>query len=101
MLTDAESERTLLQKARRALQAELEGIKLDMVNAHKMSSGDFQKLQLKKQDLERSLEEQEDRVDMAFECMKRAEAHANECQVELDRIRVENSELDRLNECKQ
>jgi myosin heavy chain 9/10/11/14 len=97
VLTDAESERTLLQKARRALQAELEGIKLDTVDAHKMSSGDFQKLQLKKQDLERSLEEQEDRVDMAFERMKRAEAHANECQVELDRIRVENSELDRLN----
>lgn len=97
VLTDAESERTLLQKARRALQAELEGIKLDTVDAHKMSSGDFQKLQLKKLDLERSLEEQEDRVDMAFERMKRAEAHANECQVELDRIRVENSELDRLN----
>ena len=94
VLTDAESERILLQKARRALQAELEGIKLDTVDTNK---GDYQKLQLKKQDLERSLEEQEDRVGMAFDRMKRAEAHANECQVELDKIRVENSELDRLN----
>ena len=41
--------------------------------------------------------EQEDRVDLAFDRMKRAEAHANECQVELDKIRVENSELERLN----
>jgi len=92
-VTHAESERTLLQKARRALQAKLEGIKLDTVDTNK---GDYQKLQLKKQDLERSLEEQEDRVGMAFDRMKRAEAHANECQVELDKIRVENSELDRL-----
>jgi myosin protein heavy chain len=96
VLADAESERILLQKARRALQAELES--MDTVDANKMSSGrDYQRLQLKKQDLERSLEEQEDRVDMAFDRMKRAEAHANECQVELDKIRLENSELDRLN----
>jgi myosin protein heavy chain len=97
VLADAESERILLQKARRALQAELES--MDTVDANnKMSSGrDYQRLQLKKQDLERSLEEQGDRVDMAFDRMKRAEAHANECQVELDKIRVENSELDRLN----
>jgi myosin protein heavy chain len=96
VLADAESERNLLQKARRALQAELES--MDTVDANKMSSGrDYQRLQLKKQDLERSLEEQEDRFDMAFERMKKAEAHANDCQVELDKIRVENSELDRLN----
>lgn len=98
VLTDAESERSLLQKARRALQAELEGIKLDTVDAHKMSSDqEFQRLRLKKQDLERSLEEQADRVGMSFDRMKKAEAHANDCQVELDKIRLENSELDRLN----
>jgi len=33
---------------------------------------------------------------MAFDHMKRAEVPANECQVELDKIRVENSELDRF-----
>ncbi|KAF7964629.1 hypothetical protein HWV62_4762, partial [Athelia sp. TMB] len=98
VLTDAESERSLLQKARRALQQELEGIKLDTVDAHKMTSDqEFQRMRLQKQDLERSLEEQSDRVGMAFERMKKAEAHANDCQVELDKIRMENSDLDRLN----
>ncbi|EGN94343.1 hypothetical protein SERLA73DRAFT_188181 [Serpula lacrymans var. lacrymans S7.3] len=98
VLNDAEADRAMLQKARRALQAELEGIKLDHVDANKMTSDrELQKLQLKKQDLERSLEEQEDRVAMAFERMKKAESHANECQIELGNVRVENSELDKLN----
>jgi myosin protein heavy chain len=98
VLNDAEADRAMLQKARRSLQAELEGIKLDHVDATKMTSDrELQKLQLKKQDLERSLEEQEDRVAMAFDRLKRAEAHANESQLELDRIRVENTELDRVN----
>lgn len=98
VLNDAEADRAMLQKARRSLQAELEGIKLEHVDATKMTSDrELQKLQLKKQDLERSLEEQEDRVVMAFDRLKRAEAHANESQLELDRIRVENTELDRMN----
>lgn len=98
VLDDAEADRSLLQKARRALQAELETIKLDHVDTNKMSSDrEFQRLQLKKQDLERSLEEQEDRVANAFDRMKKAESYANECQVELGKVRVENSELDRLN----
>ena len=70
----------------------------DTVDASKMSSDrELQMLQLKKQDLERALEEQGDRVEMAFERMKKAEGHAQECQVELGRVRVENSELDKLN----
>ncbi|KAF8880496.1 class II myosin [Infundibulicybe gibba] len=98
VLDDAEADRALLQKARRALQAELETIKLDHVDTNKMSSDrEFQRLQLKKQDLERSLEEQEDRVTNATDRMKKAEAHANDCQIELGKVRVENSELDRLN----
>ncbi|KAG6866166.1 hypothetical protein C0991_008120 [Blastosporella zonata] len=98
VLDDAEADRALLQKARRALQAELETIKLDHVDTNKLSSDtEFQRLQLKKQDLERSLEEQEDRVSSAFERMKKAEAYANDCQTELGKVRVENSELDRLN----
>lgn len=98
VLNDAEADRVLLQKARRALQAELDAIKLDSMDASKLSSDtELQRLQLEKQDLERSLEEQEDRVTMAFERMKKAEAHANECQMELGKVRVENSELDKLN----
>ncbi|KAK2467941.1 hypothetical protein APHAL10511_000236 [Amanita phalloides] len=98
VLDDAEADRALLQKARRALQAELETIKLDHVDFSKLSTDqEFQRLQLKKQDLERSLEEQEDRVANAYDRMKKAEAHANECHIELGRIRVENSELERVN----
>lgn len=101
VLDDAEGDRALLQKARRALQAELETIKLDHVDSNKMTSDqEFQRLQLKKQDLERSLEEQEDRVSNAFDRMKKAESFANECQIELGKVRVENSELDKLNVCR-
>jgi len=98
VLNDAEADRALLQKARRALQAELETIKLDTVDTNKLSSDtELQNLRLKKQDLERSLEEQQDRVSMAFERMKKAETFASECQIELGKVRVENSELDKLN----
>ncbi|KAH7890387.1 hypothetical protein F5I97DRAFT_21807 [Phlebopus sp. FC_14] len=98
VLNDAEADRAMLQKARRALQAELEGIKLDHVDATRMTSDrELQKLQLEKQDLERSLEEQEDRITMTFERMKKAETHAAESQLELDQIRLENTDLDRKN----
>ncbi|CCM01260.1 uncharacterized protein FIBRA_03309 [Fibroporia radiculosa] len=98
VLNDAEADRALLQKARRALQAELEAIKLDSVDTLKLSSEtELQRLRLEKQDIERSLEEQTDRVGMAFERMKKAEGFASECQIELGKIRVENSELDKLN----
>ena len=100
VLDDAEADRTLLQKARRALQGELELIKLDHVDTNKITSDhEFQKLQLKKQDLERSLEEQEDRVSNAFDRMKKADSFAYQCQIELGKVRVENSELDKLNVC--
>ncbi|KAF8908082.1 hypothetical protein CPB84DRAFT_1767220 [Gymnopilus junonius] len=83
----SQSDRAMLQKARRALQAELDTIKLEPVDSKLSSDREFQKLQLKKQDLERSLEEQEDRVSNALE----------RCQIELGKVRVENSELDKLN----
>jgi myosin protein heavy chain len=98
VLNDAEADRTLLQKARRGLQAELETIKMDTVDVTRINSDrELQTLQLKNQDLERALEETGDRVEMAFERMKKAEFHAQECQVELGKVRVENSELDKLN----
>jgi myosin heavy chain 9/10/11/14 len=101
VLDDAEADRTLLQKARRALQGELEMIKLDQVpDTNKITSDhEFQKIQLKNQDLELSLEEQEDRVSNAFDRMKKAESFAYQCQIELGKVRVENSELDKLNVC--
>lgn len=99
VLDEAEADRALLQKARRALQAELETIKLDPVDSsNKLSSdGEFQRLQLKKLDLERSLEEQEDRVASANERLRNTENLLTERQIELGEVRVQNSELDRLN----
>ena len=96
VLNDAEADRTLLQKARRALQAELDTIKHDGVDSG-TSGTELQKVILQKQDVERSLEEQQDRAKMASDRMKKAEAFASECQMELGKIRVENSELDKLN----
>ncbi|KAH9027289.1 myosin II heavy chain [Lactarius hengduanensis] len=98
VLNDAEADRALLQKARRGLQAELETIKLDAVDPTRMNSDrELQTLYLKNQDLERALEERADRVEMAYERMKKAELHAQDCQIELGKVRVENSELDKLN----
>jgi myosin protein heavy chain len=57
----------LLQKARRGLQAELETIKMDVVDATRINSDrELQTLQPKNQDLERALEETGDRVEMAL-----------------------------------
>ncbi|KAK7014166.1 myosin II heavy chain [Favolaschia claudopus] len=98
VLDDAEADRMLLQKARRALQAELETIKNDPVdNKQVPGDRDVQKLQLKQLDMERMLEEQDYRASTSLDRMKKAEAFANECQIELGRVRVDNSELDRLN----
>ena len=57
----------------------------------------FQAMHLEKQELRSALEEQEDRVNMAMERLKKAELFANDSQVELNKIRAENSELDKLN----
>ena len=98
VLDDVEAERAILQKARRALQAELETIKIDHVDTNRsMSDTEFQRLQLKKQDLERTLEEQGDRVTQALDRMKKAEAYAAECFNELEKVRKENSTLDHHN----
>ncbi|KAF5310181.1 hypothetical protein D9619_010457 [Psilocybe cf. subviscida] len=99
VLDEAEADRALLQKARRALQAELETIKLDPVESSSKLSSDseFQRLQLKKLDLERALEEQDDRVASANERLRNTENLLTERQIELGEVRVQNSELDRLN----
>ena len=98
VLNDAETDRALLQKARRALQAELDSLKLENIDTSKIAGdAEMQKLRLEKQDLERSVEEQSDRVGMALERMKKAETYATECQVELGKTRVENSELEKRN----
>ncbi|KIK63916.1 hypothetical protein GYMLUDRAFT_423423 [Collybiopsis luxurians FD-317 M1] len=98
VLDDVEADRALLQKARRALQTELDGIRIDSVDMQRMSTDhEYQRLVLETQDLKRSLDEEKDRATNAFDRMKKAEGFANECQIELGKVRVDNSELDRIN----
>ncbi|KAJ6486673.1 hypothetical protein C8R45DRAFT_1145050 [Mycena sanguinolenta] len=97
VLDDAEADRGLLQKARRALQAELEVISKSSTVGNSSQAADGRKIQLKQLEMERALEKQEYRASDALDRMKKAGAYANQCQVELGRVKVDNSELDRLN----
>ncbi|KAH7091794.1 hypothetical protein BKA62DRAFT_84948 [Auriculariales sp. MPI-PUGE-AT-0066] len=97
-LDEADAERAALQQARRTLEGRLSDIAQDHLDTSKMSSDRvLQALNLEKQDLRSALEEQLDKVAMANERFKKAETFANEYQVELSKIRAENSELDRIN----
>ncbi|KAF8514982.1 nonmuscle myosin heavy chain b [Gautieria morchelliformis] len=98
VLDEAEADRSALQKARRQLEGRLNDIAQHHVETSKMSSDRaFQAMHLEKQELRSALEEQEDRVNMANERLKKAESFANDSQIELNKIRAENSELDKLN----
>ena len=71
IIDDAEAERVMLQKARRALQSQLDGIKLEHINPDKMTAeSKIEDLQLKKQDLERAVQEHQERLLMAEERMR-------------------------------
>ncbi|KAF9519353.1 hypothetical protein BS47DRAFT_1337113 [Hydnum rufescens UP504] len=99
VLDDAEADRTALQQARRNLEARLSDIAQGHhADSEKLSSDRvLQALHLEKQDLRSSLDEQRDRVALASERLKKAEAHALDCQNQLNQIRKENSDLDRRN----
>ena len=98
VLDEAEADRAALQKARRQLEGRLNDIAQHHVETSKMSSDRvFQAMHLEKQELRSALEEQEDRVNMANERLKKAESFASDNQMELNKIRAENSELDKLN----
>ena len=72
---------------------------MDIVDATRINSDrELRSRQLKNQDLELALEGAGDGVvEIAYEPMKKAGLYAQECQVELDEVRVGNSELDKLN----
>ncbi|KAI9606527.1 hypothetical protein H4Q26_006061 [Puccinia striiformis f. sp. tritici PST-130] len=57
----------------------------------------LQTLQQERSDLKRELEEKEDLVSVALERQKKAEAFANDCQMEANRERSESSELLKAN----
>ena len=98
VLDDAEADRTALQQARRNLEARLNDIAQGHAESDKLSSDRvLQALHLEKQDLRSSLDEQRDRMSLAAERLKKAEAHALDCQTQLNQVRQENSELDQRN----
>jgi len=98
VLDEAEADRAALQKARRQLEGRLNDIAQHHLETSKMSSDRvLQAMHLEKQELRSALEEQEDKVSMANERLKKAEAFATESQTELNKLRAENSELDLMN----
>ncbi|KAG8784773.1 hypothetical protein FRC15_002641 [Serendipita sp. 397] len=98
VLDEAEAERAALRQARSQLETRLNEIAQDHLDASRMSSDRVvQELNLEKQDLKSRLEEQADRVALAHEKLRKAEAFTSECQVELSKVRHENSELERQN----
>ena len=100
VLDEAEAERAALRQARSQLETRLNDIAQAHLDANRMSSDRvLQELHLEKQDLRSRLEEQADRVALAYDKLKKAEAFANECQVELSKVRNESSDMERENVC--
>ena len=98
VLDENEAERAALRQARIQLETRLNDIAKDHLDASRMSSDRvLQELNLEKQDLRARLEEQADRVSLAYEKLKKAEAFASEYQVELSKVRHHNSDLERQN----
>ena len=52
---------------------------------------------MRKQDLERLVEEHEERVAHANKRVSKAEAFTSDCQLELGKLRVEKSQIDNVN----
>ncbi|KAF7303718.1 Myosin type II heavy chain [Mycena indigotica] len=97
-LNDVEADRLMLQNARKALQSELETIRHDHIDTSLVSSDrEMHKLQLRQLELERTVDEQEYRSAQSLERMKKAEIKASQSEIDLGKVRVEKSALDRLN----
>ncbi|KAG8883338.1 hypothetical protein FRB97_006763 [Tulasnella sp. 331] len=98
VLDEAEAERSSLLKARRTLEARLNDIAQEHADTNKMSSDRvLQALHLEKQSLKMELEEQMEKTSLAGQKLKKAETFANDCQGEVSRVRLENTELEKLN----
>ncbi|PLW35689.1 hypothetical protein PCANC_13838 [Puccinia coronata f. sp. avenae] len=97
---EAEADRAALVTAKKSLEQRLEEIGSEFLSANSgRLSNDrvLQTLQQERSDLKRQLEEKEDLVSVALERQKKAEAFANDCQMEANRERSESSELLKAN----
>ncbi|KAG9003013.1 hypothetical protein FRB94_001636 [Tulasnella sp. JGI-2019a] len=98
VLDEAEAERSSLMKARRTLEARLNDIAQEHADTNKMSSDRvLQALHLEKQSLKMELEEQTEKTSLAAQKLRKAETFASDCQVEVSRVRLENTELEKQN----
>ncbi|KAH8915441.1 hypothetical protein BT69DRAFT_1230091 [Atractiella rhizophila] len=100
-LEEAEADIAALQQSKRGLEKRLETIGDEYLNANqgrKLSSDRvMQALDLERQELRRALEDSEERMSLMLEKQKKAEAWANQCQVEAAREREESNELVKQN----
>ena len=97
---EAEADRAALVTAKKSLEQRLEEIGSEFLSANSgRLSNDrvMQTLQQERSDLKRQLEEKEDLFSVALERQKKAEAFANDCQMEANRERSESSELLKAN----
>jgi len=98
VLDEAEAERSNLLKARRNLEARLTDIAQEHLDTSRMTSDRaMQALHLERQELRSSLDEQTEKMGLMNQKLKKAESHATDCQLQLEQIRQENSELDKAN----
>lgn len=98
VLEEAEAERATLLRARRTLEARLNDIAQEDTDNNKINSDRaVQALHLETQSLKSELEAQTEKVLLASQKLKKAETFANECQTEVAKIRLENSDLEKQN----
>ncbi len=98
VLDEAEAERASLLKARQTLEIRLNDIAQEHVSTSKMSSDRvLQALHLEKQNLQREIDSQTERMTRATDRLKTAEAFAKDCQAEVAKTRMENSQLEKQN----
>lgn len=97
---EAEADRAALVTAKKSLEQRLEEIGTEFLSANSgRLSNDrvLQTLQQERSDLKRQLEEKEDIISVSLERQKKAEAFANDCQIEANRERSESTELLKAN----
>ncbi|MBW0481798.1 hypothetical protein O181_021513 [Austropuccinia psidii MF-1] len=97
---EAEADRAALVTAKKSLEQRLEEIGSEYLSANSgrlTNDRVLQTLQQERGELKRQLEEKEDMVAVALERQKKAEAFANDCQIEANRERLESTELLKAN----
>ncbi|KAH9822374.1 hypothetical protein DFH28DRAFT_451274 [Melampsora americana] len=97
---EAEADRAALVTAKKSLEQRLEEIGTEYLSANSgrlTNDRVLQTLQQERSELKRQLEDQSDLCSIALERQKKAEAFANDCQIEAARERSESTDLLKAN----